>query len=29
MDKILKNNIKPKFVDLNVEALAKGMALVS
>ncbi len=26
---ILKNNIKPKFVDLNVEALAKGMALVS
>ena len=26
---ILKNNIKPKFVDLNVEALAKGMTLVS
>ena len=26
---ILKNNIKPKFVELNVEALSKGMALVS
>ena len=26
---ILENNIKPKFVELNIKAIAKGMALVS
>ncbi len=25
---IVRNNVKPRFVDLNIEALAKGMALV-
>ncbi|MDD4507947.1 MAG: indolepyruvate oxidoreductase subunit beta [Eubacteriaceae bacterium] len=28
-NEIIKNNVKPKFVDLNMKAMAKGMALVS
>ncbi len=28
-DSIIRNNVKPKFIDLNIEAMAKGMDLVS
>ncbi|MDD2413732.1 MAG: indolepyruvate oxidoreductase subunit beta [Eubacteriaceae bacterium] len=28
-NEIIKNNVKPKFVDLNMKAMVKGMALVS